>query len=177
MPGQKALFLDRDGIINIDHGYVYSVKDFEFTKGIFALCSLFQNTGYTIFVVTNQSGIARGYYTEDDFNRLTEWMILEFQQKGIIITKVYHCPHLPDQNCICRKPSNGMIKQAASEYQIDFAHSWLIGDKQSDIDLANNMNIQNSISIGHRHIINSTFHFQTIEECLVFLQENKDTIK
>ena len=96
---QKALFLDRDGIINVDHGYVHTIKDFQFTEGIFELASLFQSSGYTLFVVTNQSGISRGYYKEKDFNILTKWMIEEFKQKDVTIEKVYYCPHLTNANC------------------------------------------------------------------------------
>lgn len=172
----KALFLDRDGIINIDHGYVYMTKDFEFTKGIFEICALFQSLGYTLFVVTNQSGIARGYYKEEDFRHLTQWMVQQFKQKGIKIEKVFYCPHLPNANCKCRKPNTGMIEQAISEYSIDLLHSWIIGDKQSDIDLAHNAHIANSISIGDENIQNATFKFKTLQGCLEYLQENQGKI-
>lgn len=173
---QKALFLDRDGIINVDHGYVYTIKDFQFTKGIFELSSLFQALGYTLFVVTNQSGIARDYYNENDFNVLTEWMIEAFELKDVKIEKVYYCPHLPGENCQCRKPNTGMIEQAIAQYSIDLAHSWIIGDKQSDIDLAHNAHIANSIAIGDDSIQNATLHFKTIQECLEYLQENQGKI-
>lgn len=176
MDARKALFLDRDGIINIDHGYVYAIKDFQFTKGIFELCTIFQTLGYSLFVVTNQSGISRGFYTEKDFVLLTQWMVKEFAKKDIKIEKVYHCPHLPDTNCKCRKPNPGMIEEAVLEYAIDLSNSWIIGDKQSDIDLAHNSNIANSIAIGKEKIENATFHFQTIQQCLEYLQENQGKI-
>lgn len=172
----KALFLDRDGIINVDHGYVHTIKDFQFTEGIFELASLFQSSGYTLFVITNQSGISRGYYKEEDFNVLTEWMIEAFKQNDVKIEKVYYCPHLPNANCQCRKPNTGMIEQATSQYSIDLAHSWMIGDKQSDIDLAHNGHISNSIAIGDGNIKNATLHFKTIPECLEYLQENQGKI-
>ena len=172
----KALFLDRDGIINVDHGYVHTIKDFQFTEGIFELASLFQSSGYTLFVITNQSGISREYYKEEDFNILTEWMIEAFKQNDVKIEKVYYCPHLPNANCQCRKPNTGMIEQATSQYSIDLTHSWMIGDKQSDIDLANNGHISNSIAIGDDGIQNATLHFKTIPECLEYLQANQGKI-
>ena len=165
----KALFLDRDGIINVDHGYVSKIKDFEFSDGIFALVKLFSDAGYLIFVVTNQSGIGRGYYSEEDFITLSDWMIVEFKKQGLKIEKVYYCPHSPEEKCHCRKPETGMIEQALIDYPIDLVHSWLIGDKQSDIDLAKNANIQNSIYIGNKNITNSTYYFNSILECRVGL--------
>ena len=132
----KALFLDRDGVINIEKDYLYKVEDFEFIDGIFKVCKHFQNLGYKIFVVTNQSGIARGYYSENDFKELTIWMINEFKKLGIDISKVYHCPHHPDitGSCTCRKPNPGMLLDAAHEFDIDLGGSVIIGDKERDIE-------------------------------------------
>ena len=133
--GRKALFLDRDGTINIEKNYVYKIEDFEFQPGIFELISGYQKKGFLVFIVTNQSGIARGLYTEKNYQSLTRWMISRFKQEGIIIAKVYHCPHHPEitGECYCRKPSPGMILQAIGEYKIDRVNSVLIGDKKSDI--------------------------------------------
>ncbi len=166
---KKALFLDRDGIINVDHGYVYKITDFEFSNGIFDLVKLFTDAGYLIFVVTNQSGIGRGYYSEEDFITLSNWMIAEFKKKAIKIEKVYYCPHLPKDKCHCRKPETGMIEEALKTYNIDIENSWMIGDKQSDIDLAKNATIQNSIYIGNKNITNATYYFNSILECRVGL--------
>jgi D-glycero-D-manno-heptose 1,7-bisphosphate phosphatase len=132
----KALFLDRDGVINIDKGYVHKIVDFIFTDHIFKIISHFQKKGYLIVVVTNQSGIARGFYSEQDFLDLTDWMINEFSLKGIRIEKVYFCPHHPDFDivCNCRKPSPGMILKATKDLNIDLENSILIGDNQSDLD-------------------------------------------
>jgi D-glycero-D-manno-heptose 1,7-bisphosphate phosphatase len=176
MHDHKALFLDRDGIINIDHGYTYQISSFTFVPGIFSLASLFQSKGYQIFVVTNQSGSGRGYYTLYDFEKLTEWMIKQFDHKGISIKKVFYCPHTPEDNCSCRKPKIGMIEQALEEFEIDLAHSWIIGDKQSDINLAHNAHISNSIAIGNVNIQDATHHFNSIQECLEYLQENQGKI-
>ncbi len=95
MSRRKALFLDRDGVINVETGYVHCREEFIFQEGIFELCSAAESLGYLIIVVTNQAGIARGYYTESEFFELTEWMIAEFERRGIAITKVYHCPYHP----------------------------------------------------------------------------------
>ena len=108
---KKAIFLDRDGIINVDHSYVYKKENFEFCEGIFETLQHFLSLDYQLFIVTNQSGIGRGYYSEDDFEKLTSWMLKEFTCRGIKITKVYYCPHSPSDGCTCRKPEIEMFKK------------------------------------------------------------------
>jgi len=141
---KKALFLDRDGIINVEKNYLYKQEDFEFIEGIFALCAYYQKKGYVIVVVTNQSGIDRGYYTQEDFEKLTQWMLEAFKKYNIKIDKVYYCPHHPDISgeCSCRKPKPGMLLDAAKEFDIDLQNSLMVGDKESDIEAA----IQSGIS-------------------------------
>jgi D-glycero-D-manno-heptose 1,7-bisphosphate phosphatase len=131
----KALFLDRDGVINIEKDYLYKIEDFEFIDGVFTLCKYYQKLGYIVVVVTNQSGIARNYYTEEDFDKLTSWMLKEFSSQDIDIKMVYHCPHHPDISgeCSCRKPNPGMLIQAAKELNIDLKNSIIIGDKERDV--------------------------------------------
>lgn len=138
---QPALFLDRDGVINLDHGYVCRSEDFEFINGIFDLCRTAKRLGYLIVVVTNQAGIGRGYYSEADFAVLTSWMVKQFAAEGILIDAVYYSPFHPEHGigrykveAFCRKPNPGMILQAAEEYGIDLALSVLVGDKISDIE-------------------------------------------
>ncbi len=133
---KRALFLDRDGVINIDRGHVFLKEDFEFTEGIFELCRKYIDDGYLIIVITNQAGIAKRIYTEDDFNVLTEWMIEQFSKEGITITRVYHCPHHPDIDgpCGCRKPEPGMILQAVKDFDLDIKECILIGDKETDLE-------------------------------------------
>lgn len=172
----KALFLDRDGIINVDHGYVSRVEEFEFTEDIFALLKLFQKKEYLFFIVTNQSGIGRGYYTQESYRTLTEWMLKAFQDQGIKIEGVYHCPHAPQERCHCRKPEIGMIMGINHAYDIDMSASWMIGDKQSDIDFAHNAQIGHTIAIGGRPIQNADYFFDTISECKRYLEENQDII-
>ena len=135
---KKALFLDRDGVINKEINYLHKIEDFEFIEGIFDLCHFYQAKGYLIIVVTNQSGIARGYYTHEQFDTLTSWMIEEFSKNGIKLDKVYYCPHHPDISgaCKCRKPDIGMFKEAQNELDIDLESSVMVGDNERDIEAA-----------------------------------------
>lgn len=129
----KALFLDRDGTINTDHGYVYRIGDFEFIDGIFELCARAQELGYLIIIITNQSGIARGYFSEQDYSLLTQHMLAAFAERGICITDVLHCPDLTGEN---RKPEPGLFLQARRLYNIDMAASVSLGDKPRDVEAA-----------------------------------------
>jgi D-glycero-D-manno-heptose 1,7-bisphosphate phosphatase len=136
----KALFLDRDGVINVEKNYVYRIEDFEFLPGIFELCARASALGFTLVVVTNQAGIGRGYYTEADFLRLTEWMLAVFRERGIVIQRVYHCPYHPTagigeyrRDAFCRKPNPGMLLEARDDMGLDLARSVFIGDKTSDM--------------------------------------------
>jgi len=140
----KAAFLDRDGVINIDTGYVGKIEDFKFKDGIFELLHLLQHLGFTLFIVTNQSGIARGYYTKEDFFRLMEWVKSHLLRKGIEIKDIKFCPHHPDitGECECRKPKPGMILDLAKAYNIDLKNSIMIGDSSSDIEAAKRAGIE-----------------------------------
>lgn len=127
----KALFLDRDGTINVDTGYVYERAKFTFLDGVFDFCRRAQEKGYLIIVITNQSGIARGYYTEADYERLTAWMRGEFAAHGVTVTDVFHCPALEGPD---RKPAPGLFLKARDRYAIDMAASVNIGDKPRDLE-------------------------------------------
>jgi D-glycero-D-manno-heptose 1,7-bisphosphate phosphatase len=140
---KRALFLDRDGVINHDLGYTSSAENFQFIDDIFSLCRSAIQLGYIIVVVTNQAGIGRGYYTEDDFWTLSNWMCDRFQAEGAPITAVFHCPFHPEhglgqykQDSFDRKPKPGMLLRAAAKYEIDLKHSIMIGDKDSDMQAA-----------------------------------------
>ena len=141
----KVVFLDRDGVINQDIGYLYKIEDFEFIDGIFDSCKYFQTLGYKLIVITNQSGIARGYYSEEAFNIVTEWMLGQFRSQGIDILDVFFCPHGGKSKCRCRKPRPGMLLEAQDKYRIDMDQSWMIGDKETDISAANSAGIINTI--------------------------------
>ena len=173
----KALFLDRDGIINVDHGYVHTPQEFHFNRDIFKLLHLFIQNHYILFIVTNQSGIGRGYYTHKDFDHLTQWMLERFKEEDIHIEKVLYCPHTPQEGCSCRKPKTGMIDQILAQYPIDLKKSWMIGDKQSDIDLARNAKIQRSIAISSDDSIQGADHyFKSITACKAYLEANPKSL-
>jgi D-glycero-D-manno-heptose 1,7-bisphosphate phosphatase len=140
---KKALFIDRDGVINVDKVHVFRSQDFEFSRGIFDLCRGYSDKGYLIIVITNQAGIAKGLYSEDDFSELTSWMVKQFEEQGIKISKVYHCPHHPDFTgpCECRKPNPGMILRAIEDFDLDIRQCILIGDKESDLQAGRNAGI------------------------------------
>lgn len=133
---KKALFIDRDGVVNVDKVHVHTIDQFEFTSGIFDLCRKYHEAGYLILIITNQAGIAKGYYPEDDFIVLMNWVVKEFEKKGIIIEKVYHCPHHPEYTgpCSCRKPEPGMIISAVKDFDLQIEECVLIGDKESDLE-------------------------------------------
>ncbi|MCD6201309.1 MAG: HAD family hydrolase [Bacteroidales bacterium] len=137
----KALFIDRDGVINREKGYVFRVEDFEFIDGVFEALKEAAGLGYKILVITNQAGIARGYYSEMDFHKITKWMLDEFRKKGVEITDVYYDPYHPEygkgkyrKESLRRKPAPGMILDAVRDHHINLQRSVLVGDKLSDIE-------------------------------------------
>jgi len=137
----KAVFLDRDGVINVEKNYVHKIEDFEFVDGIFELLAYYQRRGYLLIVITNQAGIGRGFYNENDFALLTSWMQDQFSSRGITINDVFYCPYHPIHGIgayrlesLDRKPNPGMIYKAQKKYNIDLKKSILIGDKESDIE-------------------------------------------
>ena len=153
---KKAVFLDRDGVINKEKNYLYQKKDFEFIDGVFEACRYFQKIGYQLIVVTNQSGIARSYYQKEDFYKLTKWMLKQFENQGIKILDVFFCPHGPDSTCNCRKPKPGMLLEAREKHKIDMKNSWMIGDKEADVGAANAAGIKNTILVKTGHDIDET---------------------
>lgn len=140
---RRAAFLDRDGVLNVDHGFVCEPRDFEWVAGAREAIRYLNDAGYLTVVVTNQSGIGRGYYTEQQFRALHRWIDRCLRESGAHIDAVYFCPHLPDaalpmyrKECECRKPRPGMLHQAIRELDIDPAKSFLIGDKARDCEAA-----------------------------------------
>ncbi len=141
--GEKALFLDRDGVINVDVGYIWRPEDFIFHDGVFAACRQARTLGYHLVVVTNQAGIGRGLYSEDDFQQLTEWMCARFAGEGAEIARVFHAPTHPEEGIgiykresIDRKPGPGMLFKARDALGLDMAASALVGDRETDIEAA-----------------------------------------
>jgi D-glycero-D-manno-heptose 1,7-bisphosphate phosphatase len=183
MSSNRALFLDRDGVINVDHDYVHKIKNFEFTDGIFELARIAAQSGLLLVVVTNQSGIGRGYYSEDEFNALTEWMCTEFEENGAPISRVYHCPFHPDfprdehlQFKNWRKPEPGMMLQASIDLGIDLAASFMVGDRQSDAKAASSAGILNIFLLASRLHLQNNVEYpveygKTIREAILWLEE------
>jgi len=156
----KAIFLDRDGVINKEVNYLHKIKDFEFTKNCIDALLLLQQQGYLLFIITNQAGIGRGYYNEADFHILNNWMLLELKKHGVNINDVRFCPHHAKEgkgtykiDCECRKPKIGMITPLIEKYNIDVHSSILIGDKVSDIEAGKAANIDNLILVKSGHTL------------------------
>ena len=145
----KGIFLDRDGTINIEKDYLHRIEDFEFEDGALEALKIFQDLGYKIIVVTNQSGIARGYYSEEDLSLLNDYMIKEAKKEGIEISAVYYCPHHEEKGvgqykikCECRKPNPGMLLKGIEEFKIDPSQSYMVGDRKSDLEAGDRSGIK-----------------------------------
>ena len=165
----KTIFLDRDGVINKEVEYLFRIADFEFIEGVFDACLYFQQLDYKIIIISNQSGIARGYYNENDYQKVTEWMLGQFNDNGINILDIFYCPHSPESTCNCRKPKPGMLIEAKNKYNISMKDSWMIGDKETDIEAANLAGITNTILVRSGHLIdesnpNSKFTIDSIKQ-------------
>jgi D-glycero-D-manno-heptose 1,7-bisphosphate phosphatase len=173
----KAFFLDRDGVINIELNYVGAPENFHFINGVFDACRIILSHGYRLIIITNQSGIARGYYTLSQFSELNAWMLREFKKERIDVTEVYFCPHHPiaglgayKVECECRKPKPGMILRAKNEHNIDLAQSVLVGDHVSDIEAGENAGIgslflvdpankKNSVANPCQNLLDAVHHY------------------
>lgn len=138
-----AIFLDRDGTINVDHGYVSEIDNFEFIDGVIDAMRELKQMGFALVLVTNQSGIARGMFSEDQFMQLTEWMDWSLADRDVDLDGIYFCPHHPEgvietfkQSCDCRKPQPGMLLNAQQELNIDMSASYMVGDKIEDMQAA-----------------------------------------
>lgn len=141
----KAVFLDRDGTINVDKHYLYKIEEFEFLPGVVECLRRLHEAGFLLVIITNQSGIARGYYTEEDYLKLNRWMIKTLLEKNVPIDASYYCPHLPDADveryrmvCECRKPKLGLFQKAVRELDICLSESFAIGDRLRDLSICNN---------------------------------------
>lgn len=167
----KAIFLDRDGIINVDKSYVYKIEDFEFCEGIFAALKHFQNLGFLLILITNQSGIGRKYYTSEDFSILSLWMSEQLKQEGIFLTDIFYCPHSPEENCTCRKPKPQMLLDAIAKYNIDPKASWIIGDKPTDIEAGKNAGIAHSIFVNNLPCKDAKYSVKSIFDTINLIQQ------
>ena len=134
-------FLDRDGTLVRDPGYVHRVEDYQLLDGVVEGLTLLRDAGYRFAILTNQSGIGRGHFSEADFERFQQHLVRDLESRGIRIDRTFHCPHAPEQGCACRKPRAGMLEQAARELDADLPHSWMLGDSDADVGLARNGDI------------------------------------
>ncbi|NVJ60870.1 MAG: HAD family hydrolase [Gammaproteobacteria bacterium] len=148
----KVIFLDRDGVINVDTGHLYKIGDWKFTSNCVKALKSFVKKGFEIIVITNQAGIAKGYYSVHDYNVLTDWYVNYLANKDVPILDVFYCPHHPEGNidefsvsCNCRKPKPGLIESAFVKYDIDIANSFLVGDKISDIRAGSEAGLENLV--------------------------------
>lgn len=180
---KKYIFLDRDGVINIDTGYVYKWQFFEYCEGSIAALKKLIINDYNIIIVTNQSGIARGYFTEADYQLLSQKIRNDLNQYGIDILEIFHCPHHPSGKikayttaCLCRKPNPGLILKAAYKYNIQLQQSIMIGDKLTDIEAAKKSGIGTSYLIDKNNVGTpkcDKFHprhtFSSLLECIDYI--------
>ena len=126
---KKALFIDRDGTINVDHGYTCKASDLELYLDAVRIIKQYNRKGYLVIVTTNQSGIGRGYYSEKEYKGFNSALAKELEARDARVDAFYHCPHTPQDRCNCRKPNAGMIKRALKDYDIDLSGSIVIGDR------------------------------------------------
>lgn len=182
--GNRALFLDRDGVINHDAGYTSCAENFQFIDGIFDLCRAAKRSGYLLIIVTNQAGIGRGYYSEQDFFTLTEWMRERFEKEGSPIIEVYHCPYHPEhgvghykKDSFDRKPNPGMLLRAAENHSLDLEKSVMIGDKDSDMQAASKAGVGVRclyLADGHEEVLSSaaTHKIHSLREGVALFSES-----
>ncbi|WP_010681358.1 D-glycero-beta-D-manno-heptose 1,7-bisphosphate 7-phosphatase [Acetivibrio cellulolyticus] len=160
----KAVFLDRDGTINVEKNYVYKIEDFEFIDGTKEAIKRLNDNDYKVIVITNQAGIARGYYKEEDVFKLHNFMNKELSKIGAQVDAFYYCPHHPTAGdekyrieCNCRKPKSGLIVKAVKDFELDLSKCWLIGDKESDIIAGQR--------VGIKTILVRTGYGSTVDNC------------
>jgi len=132
--GNKAVFLDRDGTINIDVHYLDNPENFQLYSNVGNCLGKLKDAGYMLIVITNQSGIGRGYFTEQQLSRIHERMQSDLSRFGVVLDDIYYCPHLPEDNCACRKPRTGLFEAAIRDHDVDPTRSFMIGDKILDIE-------------------------------------------
>ena len=172
---KKCIFLDRDGNINVEKEYLYKPEDFEFETGAKKAIKIFKELGYIIVVVTNQSGVARGYYGESDVEKLHEYINKELEEIGVKVDAFYYCPHHPTKgtgeyltDCMCRKPELGMFEEARKDLDIDYRNSIIVGDKISDVEVG--------LRLGMRPVLVRTGHGAQEEKKRYFEFEVYDTL-
>ena len=159
---KRAVFLDRDNTINEDTGYTHKVEDFKLMPEALSGLQALHDAGFVLIVITNQSGIGRGYYTEADMHAFHAHMCDHLKERGVKIAHVYHCGHHPDDECVCRKPKTHMIERAIDDWSIEKEGSWMIGDKPSDIEMGTRAGVR-TIHVGEEEIKNPVPHHRATD--------------
>ena len=161
-----AIFLDRDGTINVDREYLCSIGECEYLDGVIEALRELNQMGFKLIIVTNQSGIARGYFTESDYLQFMNWMIADLKDKGISIDGQYYCPHLPgatvkkyDMICACRKPATELYFRAIKEKNIDIDHSFAVGDRLRDLEICKGTKIRGILLKKNREYVETDFPY------------------
>lgn len=152
----KAIFLDRDGIINVEIGdYIKRFEDFTLTPQLGEALRLLQNKGYLLIIITNQGGLAKKLYDEQELNKMHQYLITEMEKFNVKFTEIYWCPHHPDYNgkCLCRKPGSLLLEKAMAIYNIDPAQSYFIGDKQRDVDAGEQVGVKGVLVEANRSLV------------------------
>jgi histidinol-phosphate phosphatase family protein len=133
---RAAAFLDRDGTLIEDRGYAHRISDYAPLPGAYAAVRLLRAAGFAVIVVSNQSGVGRGYFSQSDLERFEAHLLADFAANAAPLDALYSCPHAPDAGCRCRKPATGLLERACADHDLDLRTSWVIGDKPSDVELA-----------------------------------------
>jgi D-glycero-D-manno-heptose 1,7-bisphosphate phosphatase len=133
--GRRFVFVDRDGTLILDHGYMHEIREYDPLPAAIEGLRRLQEAGFGIVIITNQSGIGRGYYTEDDFRAFQDHLVRDFAAKGVRIDASYHCPHAPEAECACRKPATALLERARKELGASLPDSFVVGDRASDIEM------------------------------------------
>ena len=176
MTKSKALFLDRDGVINLDNAYVHKKDDFIFLDGIFELTTKAKAKNYLVIIVTNQAGIGRGYYSEEDFLNLMKWVKNKFAENDVLIDDIYFCPYHPDygkgiykKDSYMRKPNPGMIYEAAEKHNINLKKSIMIGDNISDVEAGYNAGVGLNILLKNNKTYENAKKIKNLKEAIKYL--------
>lgn len=179
-PQNKAVFIDRDDTINRDVPYCSHPEDFKLLPGVGEGIKFLKENGFKIIIITNQSGIARGYFTKETLDRIHDRMRSDLAGYGASVDAIYYCPHHPDEGCDCRKPKPKMIFEAARDFDINIAQSYVIGDSEADIEMGNKAGCKKSLKVKRSGLSDSSHeNFASFLNAAHWLiaNENKTTSK
>ncbi len=134
----RAVFIDRDGTLIVEKNYLHKIEDVEMIPGVGKALAKLKKHGFRLILITNQSGVGRGFFTMEDVQRVHRHILAVLQKDGATLDGVYICPHQPEDNCECRKPKTKLIRDAAEKFQLDLARSFMVGDRELDVELGHN---------------------------------------